>query len=56
MIQGKEGLSLCSKCREKFANDPHEWQLDITETLLLGVDDTNIVIAGTGLGKTIPFM
>ena len=45
---------LCSKFQEKFANDPHEWQLDVTEALLLRTD--SIIIAGTGSGKTIPFM
>ena len=33
---------------------PHDWQLDVAESLLLGLD--SIVIAGTGSGKTIPFM
>ena len=33
---------------------PYDWQLDVTEALLLGLD--SIVIAGTGSGKTIPFM
>ncbi|KAH9928419.1 P-loop containing nucleoside triphosphate hydrolase protein [Amylocystis lapponica] len=32
---------------------PYEWQLDVTEALLLGLD--SIVIAGTGAGKTMPF-
>ncbi|KAJ7114413.1 hypothetical protein C8R44DRAFT_536324, partial [Mycena epipterygia] len=30
------------------------WQLDVTEALLLKIDC--LVIAGTGSGKTIPFM
>ena len=33
---------------------PYDWQLDVTEEILLGLD--SIVIAGTGSGKTIPFM
>ncbi|KAF8218453.1 hypothetical protein L208DRAFT_1140040, partial [Tricholoma matsutake] len=33
---------------------PYEWQLNIAEALLLGLD--TVVIAGTGSGKTIPFM
>ena len=33
---------------------PYDWQLDVAESLLLGLD--SIVIAGTGSGKTIPFM
>ena len=32
---------------------PYDWQLDITEALLLGRDC--IAIAGTGSGKTLPF-
>ncbi|KAF9471354.1 P-loop containing nucleoside triphosphate hydrolase protein [Pholiota conissans] len=40
--------------RERFGYDPHFWQLDITEAMLLGLDC--IVIAGTGAGKTAPFM
>ncbi|PPQ85606.1 hypothetical protein CVT24_012363 [Panaeolus cyanescens] len=32
----------------------HDWQLKVTEALLLKLDC--IVIAGTGSGKTIPFM
>ena len=34
--------------------DPHEWQLDVVEALLLAID--SVVIVGTGSGKTIPFM
>lgn len=33
---------------------PYEWQLDAAEALLLGVD--SIVVAGTGVGKTLPFV
>ena len=33
---------------------PYDWQLDVAEALLVGLD--SIVIAGTGSGKTIPFM
>ncbi|KAF8876505.1 P-loop containing nucleoside triphosphate hydrolase protein [Gymnopilus junonius] len=45
---------LCSIFRTRFGADPHEWQLDVTEAILLGLDC--IVIAGTGAGKTMPFM
>ncbi|KAH7921725.1 hypothetical protein BV22DRAFT_988719, partial [Leucogyrophana mollusca] len=31
---------------------PYQWQLDVSEALLLGVD--SVVIAGTGAGKTMP--
>jgi ATP-dependent helicase YprA (DUF1998 family) len=34
--------------------EPWSWQLDVTEAILLGVD--SLVIAGTGSGKTMPFM
>ena len=34
--------------------EPYAWQVDVVEALLLGVDCT--VIAGTGSGKTMPFV
>ncbi|KAF8168911.1 P-loop containing nucleoside triphosphate hydrolase protein [Pholiota molesta] len=40
--------------RERFGCPPHDWQVDVTEAMLLGLD--SIVIAGTGAGKTMPFM
>jgi superfamily II DNA helicase RecQ len=33
---------------------PYDWQVDITDAVLLELDTT--VIAGTGSGKTIPFI
>ena len=39
---------------ERFGSAPYEWQLDVAEALLLGLD--SVVIAGTCSGKTIPFM
>jgi ATP-dependent helicase YprA (DUF1998 family) len=33
---------------------PYDWQLDAAEALILGLDC--VVVAGTGAGKTIPFM
>ena len=33
--------------------EPYDWQLDVTEAILLGLDC--VVIAGTGSGKTMPF-
>ena len=39
---------------ECFGTDPYSWQLDVTEAILLGLD--SVVIAGTGAGKTMPFM
>ena len=35
-------------------DNPYNWQLDVTEAIILGLD--SIVIAGTGSGKTMPFM
>ncbi|KII82643.1 hypothetical protein PLICRDRAFT_677307 [Plicaturopsis crispa FD-325 SS-3] len=39
---------------ERFGSVPHTWQVDVSEALLLGLD--SVVIAGTGAGKTMPFM
>ena len=33
---------------------PYDWQPDAAELLILGLDC--VVVAGTGTGKTIPFM
>ena len=33
---------------------PYDWQLDAAEAIILGLDC--IVVAGTGAGKTIPFV
>ncbi|KAI0634115.1 P-loop containing nucleoside triphosphate hydrolase protein [Trametes polyzona] len=48
-----------SKLVEEFrartgGKTPYDWQVDVAEALLLGVDCT--VIAGTGSGKTMPFV
>ena len=32
---------------------PFEWQTDVCEAIILGLD--SIIIAGTGAGKTMPF-
>ena len=42
-------LSSCTNGLEAY-----DWQLDVSEALLLGLDCT--VIAGTGAGKTMPFV
>ncbi|KAJ7765434.1 hypothetical protein DFH07DRAFT_680736, partial [Mycena maculata] len=34
--------------------DTYEWQINVVEALILGLDA--VVIAGTGAGKTVPFM
>lgn len=39
---------------ERFGKTAHGWQVDVTEAMLVGLD--SIVIAGTGAGKTMPFM
>src|ERR1700684_1778735 len=38
----------------RFGSNPYDWQLDVTEAILLGLD--SVIIAGTGFGKTMPFM
>src|SRR5882762_12023098 len=40
--------------RKRFGKDPYDWQLDVMEAILLGLD--SVVITGTGAGKTMPFM
>ncbi|KAJ7756064.1 hypothetical protein DFH07DRAFT_742861, partial [Mycena maculata] len=41
--------------REQEGKDVYEWQIDVAEALILGLDV--VVIAGTGAtGKTISFM
>jgi len=42
--------------QERFEAPPcdWQWQLDVTEAILLGLD--SVVMAGTGAGKTMPFM
>ncbi|KAF9472848.1 hypothetical protein BDN70DRAFT_434290 [Pholiota conissans] len=40
--------------RERFGSDAREWQVDVTEALLLGLD--YFIIVGTGGGRTMPFM
>ena len=35
---------------------PYDWQLDVAEALLVGLDSIVIAQAGAGSGKTIPFM
>ncbi|KAJ7152391.1 P-loop containing nucleoside triphosphate hydrolase protein [Mycena filopes] len=38
----------------EFKKPAYEWQIDVSEAIVLGLDA--VVIAGTGAGKTIPFM
>ena len=51
---GATRRALAALFTEWFGSAPYEWQLDVVEALLLGLD--SVVIAGTGLGKTILFM
>lgn len=39
---------------ERFGQEPYNWQTDVAEAILLGID--SVVIAGTGAGKTTPFI
>jgi bloom syndrome protein len=50
----KTRRDLASLFREQEGKDAYEWQIDVAEALILGLDA--VVIAGTGAGKTIPFM
>jgi len=47
--------TLINLCLERCANRaPYPWQLDAAEAFILGLDCT--VLAGTGSGKTLPFL
>jgi ATP-dependent helicase YprA (DUF1998 family) len=47
-------LAIVKRCEDAFGgNKPYDWQIDVTEALLLGLDC--VAIAGTGAGKTMPF-
>ena len=55
---GYDSQAVRSVIEQKFqdlyhGNRPYDWQLDVTEALILGRDC--IAIAGTGSGKTMPF-
>ncbi|PBK71765.1 hypothetical protein ARMSODRAFT_882881, partial [Armillaria solidipes] len=39
---------------EKFGKPAYDWQVDVAESLVLGLD--TVLIAGTGAGKMMPFM
>jgi ATP-dependent helicase YprA (DUF1998 family) len=45
---------LRAKFREKCGKEAYSWQLDVAEAMMLQLDC--ILLAGTGMGKTIPFM
>lgn len=40
--------------RDTWHCEARDWQIDVTEAMLLGLD--SVLIAGTGSGKTMPFM
>ncbi|EJF63990.1 hypothetical protein DICSQDRAFT_31478, partial [Dichomitus squalens LYAD-421 SS1] len=46
--------TMLEKCKEKTGLTPYKEQLDLGECMLLGLDAT--CIAGTGWGKTLPFV
>ena len=50
----KVRAELLQAMQEHCGKAPYPWQLDATEALILGLD--SIVIAGTGAGKTMPFV
>ncbi|KAI0756499.1 P-loop containing nucleoside triphosphate hydrolase protein [Daedaleopsis nitida] len=59
VAHGYSSVAVRSKMTRIFeermdGKSPHPWQLDVAEALLLGLDCT--VIAGTGCGKTMPFV
>ena len=45
---------LIQAMQEHCGKAPYPWQLDAAEALILGID--SVVIAGTGAGKTMPFV
>ncbi|KAI0309675.1 hypothetical protein OF83DRAFT_1071689 [Amylostereum chailletii] len=52
-VEARKKMTEECKTRSHGKIVPHQWQLDIAECLLLGVDCE--LIAPTGAGKTIPF-
>lgn len=48
-------LTIQAQIRDRFdGKEMYDWQLDVAESLCLGVD--TFLIAGTGEGKTLPFI
>jgi len=45
---------LVEACLEQCNHRPHSWQLDATESFHLSLDC--IILAGTGFGKSLPFV
>ena len=48
----KTQAALADIFRERFGNNPYDWQLDVAEAIILGLD--SIVIASTGSDKRLP--
>ncbi|KAF8322149.1 P-loop containing nucleoside triphosphate hydrolase protein [Clavulina sp. PMI_390] len=46
--------ALCVAAKEVTNHNPYEWQLDVAEAAFLGLD--TVISAGTGFGKTLPFV
>lgn len=53
-VEARQIMTQECVARSNGAITPHEWQLDIAECLILGIDCE--LIAPTGSGKTIAFM
>jgi len=50
----KEREKLQARFTGVFGSPAHDWQLDVAEAMEVGVH--TVLLAGTGLGKTIPFI
>ncbi|KAI0706129.1 P-loop containing nucleoside triphosphate hydrolase protein [Cytidiella melzeri] len=44
---------MTEECTKHTGKTPYDWQLDVADALLLGLD--SVLIASTGAGKTLPF-
>jgi len=49
----KTQAALADIFQEWFGNNPYNWQFDVTQAVILGLD--SIVISGASSGKTMPF-
>ncbi|KAF8214786.1 hypothetical protein K438DRAFT_1562614 [Mycena galopus ATCC 62051] len=57
--RGYKSAPTCAQLRNEFSKrnngmQAHEWPVDVAEAIILGLDVT--LIAGTGTGKTMPFV
>ena len=54
-VAKSQTLTMSQKLQDIFdGKTPYSWQLDAAEAIILGLGC--VVFAGTGAGKTIPFM